>query len=564
MIDPARWFTDRPGAGEWIALVVLAVCGCVLSFALRSTAFPPAPVDLSVSRADAERLAADALREAGAEPDAYRVASRFNRNGRANRFYQLTFDRERYEEFVRTGVPIWYWSIRFFKPGEPEEWFVRLAPDGSLLGRYHALPPDAPGTDLVAGRARAIAEAQATERLGIDLSAWEPISAREKKLAHRTDHTLVYKRKDGDVFWSEDPDGEPATVELSLTVNGDVTDSHWISARTPEAFDRAYRRLRQMGGLTLSVYRLVAFCFVAWIFACFLRAYKADDLRWRFAVRLGVAMGIFYALYAANRIPKYITGYDTAKDFGIWLARLAVEQIGLAVPVGLVYVLGLAAAESIGRRTLPAQTALLPALGGRAILSRETARAIAIGVLLGGIWLGVGIVYHAAAKDLFGAWSPLRSPYSSVLVNFVPALTPMVMSLNAGMAEETAFRLAGFALLFGATRRAWIAILVPAFVWSLAHAGYEFIPFYTRLVELTLVGALFGLALLRYGIVPCIVAHYFYDAVVMNVSLLTSGRADWIAGAAVVIALPIAIAVFGAALNLKRHPPGPGRPAGVL
>ena len=110
-----------------------------------------------------------------------------------------------------------------------------------------------------------------------------------------------------------------------------------------------------------------------------------------------------------------------------------------------------------------------------------------------------------------------------------PWLDPIALSLQAGFWEECLFRavpLAGAALLgnrFGG-RRAWItaAFLLQIVIFGAGHAAYPTQPSYARLIELIVPSTIFGLLYLRFGLLPAIVMHFAFDAVLFGIPLFVS------------------------------------------
>ena len=154
-----------------------------------------------------------------------------------------------------------------------------------------------------------------------------------------------------------------------------------------------------------------------------------------------------------------------------------------------------------------------------------------------GVDLAFVVAFYWIAKEYLGWWSPsdaLLDPDS--LATVLPWLGPLAISLQAGFWEECLFRaipLAGAALLgnrFG-NRRAWIggAFIVQILIFGAAHAAYPTQPAYARLIELIVPSTVFGLLYLRFGLLPVIVMHFTFDAVLFALPLfVSSAPAVWV------------------------------------
>ncbi len=90
-----------------------------------------------------------------------------------------------------------------------------------------------------------------------------------------------------------------------------------------------------------------------------------------------------------------------------------------------------------------------------------------------------------------------------------------------------------------------LALLVPAAIWAFARFDYAVFPVYIRGIELTVAGAILGIALLRWGVVACIAADFVINAVLTGVPLLTSGHSGYVVSGLLVMGAALVPAVAG-------------------
>lgn len=136
-----------------------------------------------------------------------------------------------------------------------------------------------------------------------------------------------------------------------------------------------------------------------------------------------------------------------------------------------------------------------------------------------------------------------------------PAIFP-TMAWMAAISEEIIFRLFAIAILRKLLRNWFLAILLPSVAWALGHTAYTIYPSYTRLFEVTLLGFIFSLTFLRYGLITAIFTHATMDSLLMGLSLLASAQtAAYSIIGILYILLP---AIIGYAIMLlRRRPPDP-------
>jgi hypothetical protein len=169
------------------------------------------------------------------------------------------------------------------------------------------------------------------------------------------------------------------------------------------------------------------------------------------------------------------------------------------------------------------------------------------GYALGFALLGYLTLFYIAAQRWLGAWFPAEGPYSEIFNQYLPFLAPLTVGVIAGISEEITYRLFGISLTRRYLKSTALALLLPAAIWAFAHSNYPVFPVYVRGIELTVAGAIFGMALLRWGVVTCIAAHFVINAVLTGVPLLTSGHSGYLVSGLLVIGAALLPAALGVA-----------------
>ena len=128
------------------------------------------------------------------------------------------------------------------------------------------------------------------------------------------------------------------------------------------------------------------------------------------------------------------------------------------------------------------------------------------------LFLFAGKTFHSFAIN-----DPSQSEYNMLW----PILFP-TMAWMAAISEEIIFRLFGIILMQKLLKFRFLAILIPSVIWALGHTSYSLYPSYTRLFEVTVLGFIFSLIFLRYGLITAIFTHAIMDSLLMGLSLLYS------------------------------------------
>ncbi|MCG7214251.1 CPBP family intramembrane glutamic endopeptidase [Paenibacillus mucilaginosus] len=150
--------------------------------------------------------------------------------------------------------------------------------------------------------------------------------------------------------------------------------------------------------------------------------------------------------------------------------------------------------------------------------------------------LGLQQVMFFAAAELFDVWA-VSDPADSVYNMRVPGVFPL-MAWAASISEEAVYRLLGIALVLAVTRSRFLAVLLPSIIWAMSHTQYPIYPVYTRLIEVTVIGLIFGYVFLRYGFLTAIFAHAAMDSILMGLSLMITGSSVNTAIGAVYLLVP--------------------------
>lgn len=252
----------------------------------------------------------------------------------------------------------------------------------------------------------------------------------------------------------------------------------------------------------------------------------------------------FVALYLFNnwnQLPALqAMGYSESEDpfMGHATAILLIIVSSLfALALGIATYLSLAAGGTLWRIQ---GTSKWPKWSDSSF-GRETLQAMGRGYGLGIFMLGLQGVMLWIAQAGFGMWSvndPSSSYYNFLHVGWFP-----LMAWTAAISEEAIYRLFGIAFFQRLIRSTFIAVLAPSLIWAFGHTQYPIYPVYTRLIEVTLLGLLFGYALLKYGFLTALFTHAIIDSTLMGLPLIGWENAGYSIAGVFYIAFPALAAI---------------------
>ncbi|MGA7992851.1 MAG: CPBP family intramembrane glutamic endopeptidase, partial [Thermoanaerobaculia bacterium] len=524
---------DRIFVAACVAVIVL---GAAVGRAGFTRAFPEASIDFKVTREEAVRRGAAALKERGFSMDGMRALATFDVDDEAKVFLERTLGLEKANPLFATTVPVWRWSVRWVRPLEKLEYRAAVAPDGRVLALRRLLPEKETAPDPGDAAARAFAEEAVRKDRGLDPAALRFIQAAVEKRPGRTDRTFVWESnaiRFGD-----------AALRYLVEVQGDRVGRTSLHLEVPEKWRRDYQTLRSKNLAAQYVATFGMVLTMIAVLAVFLQRVRRKDVKWKWALAFAGTGGVLQLLASLNELPIRLFDYDTAESWSGFLATALLADLAGAVGLGALLFLLVAAGEPLFREAYPGQPALGRILSRRALRSKRFFRGLLLGYAMTAFFFAYQVVFYVAAERL-GAWAPADVPYSSLLGTSFPWVGVLLMGFVPATTEEFMSRM--FSIPF-VQRFAplWVAIVLPAFVWGFGHSAYPNQPFFIRGLEVGLAGVLIGVVFLKAGVLPILVWHFTVDAVYTALLLVRSTNAYFVVSgaiAALVLLLPMAVAL---------------------
>ncbi|MFW5433845.1 CPBP family intramembrane glutamic endopeptidase [Paenibacillus apiarius] len=401
--------------------------------------------------------------------------------------------------------------------------------NGQIIGFHFTGSPAAAADDSVSARTidyRAAAE-QTIAQLGWSASE---LTLREERLNNKdVMHFTVPKAKVGD-----------AALDFVVHFhNNDVVTATpvWevpLSYKTEELRQTATASSIYKFGYTWMSFLLSIFALVACIRYRKLVRFRSGTIIALSIISCGISL-----LHIWNLLPGLISLQFEVPAAQIRMEYALIVQGGITVIQGIVLYFSLLGGkrfwdQTVHRRLMPTWSS--PEFGS------VLPRAFWLGTVYAGLLLGVQTFIFTALETGFGAWSTTDASQSPLNLR-LPALYPL-LAWMAAISEEGVYRWFGTGLLKRWVSSPWIAGLIPTLIWAFGHVTYPIFPFYSRPVELLIMGMMFLYIMLRDGFWTALFAHLMLDNLLMSMSYLLEGTVSGLTLGAVYLTLP-AVIVYG-------------------
>lgn len=495
--------------------MLLGIVGAVFARMYFLRAFPEASVDFRMSRSEALKGAKEFVESIGEDVSHYQSAIAFDVDDNAKTYLEREVGLQRANQLMSSELNVWYWSVRFFRPQQEEEFSVSVSPAGKIVGYGHTIEEARAGATLGRPAAEAAAQNFISNKLGADLNRWQflPEEANSTQRPKRLDWSFTWEKRG---FRAKD-----APDRLTVSLYGDRPGSAREFLQVPEAWARSYAKLRSKNiyynQLAIIPYLLLMGS-ALWIG---IQLTKQGQTSWGPAIKLGIVVAIILTLMQLNQWPLDRMGYDTNSTYGDFVFQEIAKALLFGLLSALTISLVLPGAEPLYRWAQPARLRLTKAFTPRGLRSKEFFNSAIVGLSLAAAHIGFIVAFYTVASH-FGAWAPQDLNYENSVNTSFPWIAGIGIGLLASTSEEFLFRLFAIPFLHRLTKSRIIAVIVPAFCWSFLHSAYPNEPPYIRGLEVGLIGIVAGIVMLRWGILATLIWHYTVDASLVGLLLIRS------------------------------------------
>jgi membrane protease YdiL (CAAX protease family) len=499
-----------------ILWIIFGIFGAFFAQRNYLRAFPEASVDFKVSRAEAQKRAAEFLQGQGENVTGYQSTITFDVDENAKTYLERELGLQQANQLMSSELNIWYWDVRFFRPLQEEEFEVRVNPAGKVVAFDHKIPEARASSSLDREQALAAAEQFLQNKLGTELSNWNFLTeeANSTTRPNRLDWSFTWERKD---FKAKD-----APYRLVVGLEGDRIGDSQQFLQVPEVWARDFRRLRSTNEF-YGQFAIIPYGFLIggalWLGISLTRRGQAN---WRAALIVAAISTSVFILMRLNEWNSIRAGYNTHDSYGSFLTQsiaglIVIALLNCALPI----LCALPGGEPLYREAQPERLRLYKAFTLRGIRSKEFFSASVVGLSLAAAHIGFVVAFYMVGSKL-GVWAPQDVNYSDVVNTAFPWIAGLAIGIVAATTEEFVFRLFAIPFLHKLTGSRVLSVILPAFFWSFLHSTYPQEPGYIRGIEVGAIGIVAGIVMLRWGIVSTLIWHYTVDASLVGLLLIRS------------------------------------------
>lgn len=500
----------------WISFIAMSMLCFWYAFTFFPTAFPIVNIDITIDRDEAIKRASTITKEFNAGPHAPSVAVTFDSDSQTQTFVELAGGGQ--QAFLDMLDKHYYmpytWHVRYFKEYETNEAHIYLTPQGTLYGIREKISENDELPSLSRDDALKIVVDNLQKNFMIDTNVYTLIEDAKNALPNgRIDRTFVFERSDADLV-----DGR---YRIKTKIRGNKLTYVKQLVKIPQDFTLAYKEMRATNNTiahAAHIFSFLVYLLMGSLFGIFVLM-RCKWVLWQPAVTWALLIAGLLFLDAINKMPLMWMYYKTETGKLGFLLHLLINALSSFVMTFITVSLIFVAAESLTRKAFGKHLRLWNNWNPHIANSYTVLGHTIGGYAMIGFDMAFLVTFYYISAHYFNWWVPLSQLVEpNVLATYLPWLSSIAKSLQAGFVEEAQYRaipLAGAALIgqrFG-NRNRWIfcAFILQAIIFGAAHANYAAQPAYARLVELIIPSFIFAGLYLRFGLLTSVVMHYAYD-----------------------------------------------------
>ena len=512
---------------NWCIFILLAILCFGFWYKLEYPRF--AFVNLSFNKQQALIESDNYLKAKGVDTKKYSRSVIFDSDENFNRYFQHAAGLEAEERFIKEhDFDLFRWIVRFFRESQKEEYLVCISPKtGKVIRFIHSIDDVEPRVDLGKDIAKQKAELFLQNTFGADLKKYDFHEEKVKRYENRIDYLFSWEKKGVYIPWKSGKGVGKLLAEVTVT-GEEIRVFYKNRFDLPDEFLRYLEKQFVLGGYLNNIFFIILFLLLAWSISIVLKSRQdvVPRLTKKWFYYLAGFLIVINAADFLNNLQYVFMAYPTSSRlnsfiglvFTKWLFGTGFMVIGFIIP-GI-------AGENLCNEVFPGNKyQSFFSYIKSSFFNRILFRSVILGYLIWIIMLGVQAVVFYNGQKFLGVWREWNTMtyFSSA---YIPLLTAFVIGVSASFNEEIIFRLFGISLTKKFLRNSVVAVLLTSVVWGMGHTMYAIFPVWFRIIEVSLIGLIYGFIFIRFGIMPLIVAHYLFDVFWCSAPYLL-GRSSW-------------------------------------
>lgn len=499
---------------KWSIIALLSILGiCIwLKFSLPQFF----SVDLSIDRFQASRIADGFLYQKEIDTRGYLKAVVFMEDLAADRYLQRTIGFDKEERFIKEyDYDLFYWAVRFFRPGRKEEFRVVVGSGGGRVGAFRHFLEDTQAESYIdRDGVFGISRDFIARHFKLNFKDYQFHEEQVKKYDNRIDYSFSWEHSGVYIPWSKEENSGGAKLIVGAGTAGDKVSFFFRNTLDiPEKFSRAVKRQLSLGRYIGNIATFFLVLLIGW--SIFILVKRRNDLIMHLCKRWYIGLGslIFILGISAhlNNFNSILFNYDTSASLWTFLGNHFILVIYSTLFLSMTFMLPGLSGESLRQEVFPKNKDVsFFHFINSTFLCRSVSRMIVLGYLLFFILAGLQSLLFALGQRFAGVWVE-RARLVELSAAYLPFLAALNVGVRASLSEEILFRLFGIGLGKKYLKSTAVAVLLTAVIWGFGHSEYAIFPVWFRGIEVGIMGLVLGYMFIRYGIIVTIVAHYVFD-----------------------------------------------------
>lgn len=517
-----------------LVLLFLGIFGLASYFKLQEAVFPSASINFSKSKDEIRKIADQWIKDLQSPGNYPIVSTIFNVDNSAKNFFDFKLGTREANRVMKEEAPVFYWDLRYCEPKNIENIRMQISPNGELVAYQFNADQDRKLPSISHEEAREKATAFLCRTTGLKEDRFDLQSDKIEQKRGRTDHSFTFERKDK-IY-------QGARLRTDVKIAGNLISEYNSMVHLPDSWLQEYKTIRTNNELLQSVAQIFYILLFPLSLVVAVVHWRRGNIRGRFVFTTAAILTAIFLADNYNEFPYKLFGYDSDTSYESFLIQTLLSPWLGAIFVFTISCLLASAGEIIYRKLFPEKMALEEFFTLRGLRSQEGRTGIILGILWCAVSLGYQIYYYYIGRKA-GFWCPIQVDDYQIYASFLPWIGAISLAVFAASSEEILYRVLfiGFARKAGLKNFLLINFL-QATAWGFMHSSYEQQPCYARGLEISIEGMLDGLILQRFGLLPCLLSHYMFDAFCCVTPLFKAPPS--LAVSAAVPFLPVLIILF--------------------